>query len=164
MHVTRVARQVFKSKKDRSAAQLPFMDAFGLPAEGHSLELIFMKLVYAAHLLREAFSAKTLLQFVELFAGEAGIGSRVKSQGFLAAALDICISSQHDILTPQGFKLHVMVACCTVSSAKAWSGIVCSSWIWIGRRNTGRSAARPLGHQWRANVKRGNALMLRQVG
>ena len=43
------------------------------------------------------------------------------------------------------------------------SGLVCTSWVWIGRSQTGRNAKRPLGNIKKTSVAQGNAHMRRQV-
>ena len=100
---------------------------------------------------------------VEVFAGTAGIASHVHRRGVNAVALDYCINAAYDITTAFGFKLHVMAVCCTEHGFKIWSGIESTSWVWIGRKSTGRSAAHPLGHAWSTKVQQGNAHMRRQV-
>lgn len=104
------------------------------------------------------------LHSVELFAGKKAISRWTHSMGFRTEVLDKTYSKDAamDITTPHGFQHALGLASRLVQGATAWAAPVCSSWVWVSRSSTGRSAARPAGKTSCPSVQEGN-LMVKQT-
>ena len=162
LEISAAVRQQYRSRADKSATHKALCSAFSVCSSTHSLERVFCKLVYITVRVRRDVPPEDLLDFVEYFAGRGGISRCMAERGLNVFAFDFLTSSRYDVLSPEGFRLHVIAACFTAATANTWSGIECSSWVWVCRAITKRTRRRPLGSRRVAAVRNGNAHLIRQ--
>ena len=115
-----IVQSVFSSGTAKRNAEDILAVALEVQLFQYSVEVLFLRLLYAAHTIRERAPTRSLLQFIEFFAGAAGITQQLSMLGCVVCAFDLCIDSRHDITQGPGFKLYLLACCCTAPSAKAW--------------------------------------------
>lgn len=71
---------------------------------------------------------------------------------------DDCVNQ--DILSPSGFAFALALLLRARPGSVVWFAIVCSTWVWVSRYSTGRSAWNPLGRRTKATVE-ANFMMAR---
>ena len=78
--------------------------------------------------------------------------------GFQACALDKTYSSADtmDICTENGFRHALQLACRLMPGSTCWAAPVCSSWVWVSRSSSRRTATRPEGDTKISWVSQGN--------
>jgi len=154
---------VYASRHEEWEAEQILINALQSNGFQYSVYDVFCRLLYAAQVIRETAPAGNLLQFIEFFAGRAGHARYLSRMGCATQAFDLRIDPCHDINSDSGFNLYLVACCSTLVSSIAWSGLVCTSWVWIGRSQTGRNAKHPLGNEHKTMVAQGNGHMRRQV-
>eukprot|EP00959_Pyramimonas_sp_CCMP1952_P460456 9479914-Pyramimonas_sp.AAC.1 len=83
--------------------------------------------------------APTRVDSVELFAGCRSVTNGVRSYGCSGVALDFkTISDQDDITSTDGFLRALLYVMCLKPGGLLWAAPPCSTWVWIGRKQTGR--------------------------
>ena len=101
---------------------------------------------------------------IEYFAGEGNILSELIARGYTAKAFEILNDPfSQDTKCPKGFcnALH-MALTVHPHSLTHWA-CVCSSWIWLCRSQTLRSAFYPLGDSSQGFVKDANTMVSKMV-
>jgi len=127
--------------------------------------VILMKLMYL--ILTAPCIAKQLRKHIdalELFAGERAISEATLRAGRKACSYDIVIDPVgNNIMGTVGW----LCACVLTLKLKPGSQVntapVCSSWTWMNRATSGRSAVFPLGNKHVKSVAVANAMVSRQV-
>ena len=86
----------------------------------------------------------------------------VKGLGFDAVGLDFStIDPGDNINTPGGFCKAVLYTIALRADGLLWAAPPCSSWVWLSRGSSGRSAQNPMGSQKYANVRLANQQVAR---
>jgi len=104
------------------------------------------------------------LDAVEYFAGRAAVTRALQAIGFQAVPYDVSYAMNgQNILSDKGFALALQLAL-----RLKWGGFcmlapVCSSWVWMSRAATKRSATEPMGDTTVRCVAEGNLMLARVV-
>ena len=121
------------------------------------------KLLTAAQLIDEVAKAykdtKMTRHLVEVFCGAHQLSEAAAQHGWNAAMYDKTLNNENDILTTVGLAMLVVAIMSLKPKSVCWFGVPCSSWVWISRSGTGRSAARPEG--WNNAYTRGQMRLQR---
>jgi|AACY02.16.fsa_nt_gi hypothetical protein len=99
---------------------------------------------------------------LEIMAGNGEITSAVNNHG-PCMPFDLCYETGMDILTDRGFSMLVRLALRVKPSGTCWMAPCCSTWIWIGRRGTGRTSTNPEGNETVARTCNSNIMVERCV-
>ena len=99
---------------------------------------------------------------MDMFSGMKAITRATQRLHLMAEALDKSYSTNPtmDLLKPAGFEHDLATACRLREGGTAWAAPVCSSWVWISRSVSERSATNPLGNSSRTFVQEGNTIVL----
>lgn len=104
------------------------------------------------------------LDAVEYMAGEAQISHAVARRGLNSVAYDKVYHHRlNDINTKEGFHVALELALRVSRHGCVWCAPVCSSWTWIGRAGSGRTARKAHGNPGVPRVRAGNAMVVRLV-
>ena len=98
------------------------------------------------------------LDVVEGFAGSARIAGAALQKGLRAVALDREFAGHMDILTDAGWLVWLTALLRLRRGGLLWLAPQCSTWVWMNRKSSGRSAENPLGFTGRPTVDEGNLL------
>lgn len=100
------------------------------------------------------------LQFIEYFAGTAGLTMAMLRRGLSAAAFDIIFQPvHHDCLTAVGLRCWLDALAATTPQAFTWCGTKCSSFVALSSSQAGRTPENGFrGNDWRPFVSEGNGL------
>ena len=149
-------RKAVKQKENakRRSAQLWKNQTQDIQAEGTLASLLAFVMPYLCAFGEQAAD----LQSLELFAGKKAISRATQKFGFQACALDKTYSSADtmDICTENGFRHALQLACRLMPGSTCWAAPVCSSWVWVSRSSSRRSATRPEGDTKISWVSQGN--------
>lgn len=97
------------------------------------------------------------LHAAEFFCGAATIATAFNTHDYPAIGLDIvCNPLYHDITLSSGFLYALWVVLSLKPNGLAWFATVCSTWVFLSRNSTGRSASEPLGRTHFEQVDNGN--------
>jgi hypothetical protein len=97
-----------------------------------------------------------------MFAGEAAVTCGLRSLGWRVLSLVIRYmrglerARAMDLCTPSGFAVALWAMMTLRRNGVAFFAPVCSSWVWINRATSKRSAAMPLGREDLLHVSQGN--------
>ena len=101
---------------------------------------------------------------VEIFAGCQSITNGLTRYGIPTASVDFqTVNGWDDINTSQGFLRALGCIMRLGPWGFIWAAMPCSSWVWIGRYQTGRNRDKPLGDQSKEFVCRANQQVCRIV-
>ena len=110
-----------------------------------------------------AIRAPTFLQFVEGFCGIGRLYDEALQVGLRARALDLSMSSAHDILDDRGFGMFLTTLLMLAPGSTFWLGVPCSTFVWIAMGHTHRRASNPEGDTTNRMVADANLLLFRVV-
>lgn len=85
------------------------------------------------------------LHVLDICAGAARITKWSELLGLNAMAMDRAYSADMDITTRKGLAMSILLLLRVVHGGIVFMGPQCSSWVWIGRSGTGRTAENPEG-------------------
>ncbi|CAK9103962.1 unnamed protein product [Durusdinium trenchii] len=110
------------------------------------------------------FNRENELQHVELFAGDCSVTCGEAMEGRRCIGLDIKIGGETmDLTTSTGF-IAALYQTCRLTPGSGWlAAPVCSSFVFMSRGTTKRSATRPLGEESYESVRVGNILTARTL-
>ena len=103
------------------------------------------------------------IDFSEQFAGTAVISAACRSLGLRGHSQDVLYSRAMNMLTPAGFALCALSTMRLRPGAILPMGPVCSSWVWMCRKQSRRSFTCPLGDEDAEFVAHGNLMISRVV-
>ena len=103
------------------------------------------------------------IDFSEQFAGTAVISAACRSLGLRGHSQDVLYSRAMNVLTPAGFALCALSTMRLRPGAILPMGPVCSSWVWMCRKQSRRSFTCPLGDEDAEFVAHGNLMISRVV-
>ena len=105
---------------------------------------------------------KYIYIYAQVFAGDHEVTQAQWRRGITAVPLDLRFDDVlHNILTPQGF-IHIChMTLCTIDGGSHNEAPVCSSWTFMNRGTSGRSASKPLGDTSRQYVREANCMVSR---
>lgn len=111
------------------------------------------------------FDKARTLDFSEMFAGVATVSNACKTLQLRGHTQDVALHPSMNILGCAGFALCLGSCLRLRAGGLLPMGPVCSSWVWLCRRNSGRSFANPCGEEdadWvaGANVMIGRVVLL----
>ena len=118
-------------------------------------------LLLATSYLAERSDLVRDLDFVELFAGEGQLSQAMTAAGLSSARYEIKDSAANNILSTAGFFRAVRLILRLRHGGLVWSGTPCSSWTFMNRGTSRRSAARPLGDEGQPTVTMANVIVAR---
>jgi hypothetical protein len=95
---------------------------------------------------------------VELFAGECAITNGCLGRGLDCKAFDKRFAPIMDIVTVDGFKLALKYVLSLKPNGCVWAAPECKTWVFIGRKGTGRTSSNPYGHSWKKRIKDANTI------
>lgn len=98
------------------------------------------------------------LDMVDLCAGVGRLARAAEMGGLLPCALDRAYADWLDFTTDEGLAVAAAAVLRVVPGGLCFAAPQCSSWVWVGRKTTGRSAASPLGNVDNPRVREGNVL------
>jgi hypothetical protein len=98
--------------------------------------------------------------FLEFFAGDQAVTKGLRLRGFVGDPIDVRLNADHDLLTPCGFLVAIVLICSVCKGGLVWLAPPCSTWVWMSRSSTGRHLD-PLGNRDNPNVERQNMLVSR---
>ena len=79
------------------------------------------------------------LDGVEIFCGARELTNACRRAGLAMACMDkATVDARHDVTQPEGIKIAINYLCRCRPHSLIWLGIVCSSWVFVGRSNAGR--------------------------
>jgi hypothetical protein len=113
-------------------------------------------------MLRCAGTASRDIDGIEYFSGVSAIQRALSNAGFFACGYDIIHGPMEDLLTVGGFVAAVQWARRLKPQGLTHWACVCSTWVWISRDSTGRSAENPLGCDSLSNEE-ANAMVSRMM-
>lgn len=141
---------------DPSLAKYIMRSVDGMPPV--LVPLLIWVLDYASRIQPPQAGWKARYDAIELFAGQAAISCGCAAAGLNAVAYDIEYGPSNDIMSESGFAR----ACELIMQASAhgmlWVGVVCSSWVWISRSGSGRSAESAEGFLQVPRIKSANRM------
>ena len=112
----------------------------------------------------QKFDGPRDLDSVEYMAGEAQISHAVARRGLNSIAYDkVYHHTLNDINTKEGFHVALELALRVSRHGCIWCAPVCSSWVWIGRAGSGRTAQKAHGNPRVPRVRAGNVMVVRLV-
>lgn len=129
----------------------PIMKHWSLQRQLHSL----VKRVF-----RNRQNGTSNLQFIEYFAGSAGLTFAMLCREVAAVAFDIMFQPEHhDCLSSLGLRCWLDALSGTVEGSMTWFGTKCSSFVALSASQAGRTAENGFrGLEWRPFVMEGNGL------
>ena len=99
------------------------------------------------------------LASVELFSGDQAISRAVRAAGYEAANFDVKDNRLNDLSTFTGFQLALGLVARLRVAGMCWAAPVCSSWVWVGRSQTQRTAQNPAGDRKNKLVSKANQMV-----
>ena len=94
---------------------------------------------------------------IEFFCGAATIATAFNDRDYAALGIDIILNPlHHDLTLSSGFVYALWMVMNLKPDGLAWFATVCSTWVYLSRNSTGRSAADPLGRTCFEQVDNGN--------
>jgi len=108
------------------------------------------RVIFNLHMMVTAVSGKPVcdIDCIDFFAGAARIKKSFRSLGFQAISYEKTDDPSHqDLLSFEGFITALIFVMRLKPSGITHWGTVCSTWVWVSRGATKRSAATPLGDQ-----------------
>ena len=93
---------------------------------------------------------------VENFAGKQELTRAYLAEGMPALALDRKYDEALDFAAPGGFKRAVCALRWLRAGGNAWLANECTTWIWVGRKQTGRCKERVDGNKTNPHVAEAN--------
>lgn len=128
----------------------PFMVGWSLPS-------MLLALLMRCHYHRQRGAA--VLQYVEVFCGKGNLSRACIAAGLLGVSLDICVNSQHDVLTSDGLRLLLLAITAAVPRALLWVATPCSSFVILSSSVCQRNLTNLyMGNTERFCVQQGNVL------
>ena len=118
--------------------------------------------MFALPLIEQHAPKKRDLDTLEVFAGCAAISRAVSALGLRSCAVDKEYSKvgQQDLCTPTGFLYTLKQLLRVRVGGGLWQAPECKTWIWIGRKQTGRSASNPTGGLENGKVLKANQMCI----
>lgn len=101
------------------------------------------------------------LDLVELFAGKGALTATFREGGRAAVAYDINAGAAENILTTAGWLRALTLVLRLRHGALLWAGVPCSSFVFINRGTSKRSASNPLGSPTQPTVQLANEIVAR---
>lgn len=101
------------------------------------------------------------VSFAEAFAGDHAWSRGMQFMGFEGRSFDMRFTPAHNFMRPAGFLALVATVMCMHKGAVLWLGTPCSTWVWMSRWSTGRSATCIIGNVSSAYIRAQNALISR---
>ena len=146
-----------RPSKDRRPASTPDLGDFGFVRQVPPI-LLALIFKYFELLLDADFSVRREYMSVELFAGEQAISKAVRKM-YPAASFDKRYGLNQDLATAAGFALALNLVLKILNHGMLWAAPVCSSWVWISRSRTGRSALNASGDLKHLSVRIANRMV-----
>lgn len=146
---------VFPDSQIRRNVHAAVCEAFP-ELQGHSFEDVVLLLLEVGVRLRQSPGR---IQFAEFFAGTAWVARGVARVGWACRALDAKYLPSHNILSRDGLRVWLLSTLDISRGGCQWLAPVCSSWVWLCRKQSGRSRSNPHGHSWKAFVQVGNRML-----
>ena len=103
------------------------------------------------------------LVFFELFCGAAANTKALKDLGYNAEGFDKIRGPIEDILEDPGYDLALFYTLCLLVAGSFWSGLECSTFIFMARNGTGRTICRPEGNYNCRRVRNANIMASRSI-
>lgn len=118
-------------------------------------------LFLATAYLCETMPIKRDLDMVELFAGRGSLTEAGKQIGLDCCKFDLVNTKADDILAVAGFLRALRLVLRLRVGGLLWAGTPCSSWVYMNRGTSCRTASEPLGNQSQPSVRRSNIMVAR---
>ena len=103
------------------------------------------------------------LVLFELFCGQAANTKALKALGYNAEGFDKIRGPIEDILEDCGYDLALFYTLCLLEGASFWSGLECSTFIFMARNGTGRTVWKPEGNYNCRRVRNANIMASRSI-
>ena len=103
------------------------------------------------------------LDMVEMYAGEAQLCKEATSAGLKAIPFEVTTNKHNNVMTDVGFLRAATLILRLKHGAVLWCGTPCSTWVFMSRGSTRRSATEPLGDEHVEKVRVSNCLVARTV-
>lgn len=103
------------------------------------------------------------LDFVELFSGEGHLASAMEAEGMSVARFEIKYNPDDNMLTTAGWLRALRLICRLRHGALLWAGIPCSSFVFLNRGTSHRTAQHPCGDEAVPSVKSANVIVSRVI-
>lgn len=101
---------------------------------------------------------------LEYFAGVGNVARAFAEAGYASYGFELKKNRvAMDILSPTGFAFAIKLAMQTCRGGFAWFAPVCSTWVWVSRYSTNRSAIYPMGNPGQPCVTDANVMISRVV-
>ena len=84
-----------------------------------------------------------------------------RAKGYNSEGYDISTNPKEDLSTTMGFILALRGVLRLKIGGLLWGGVPCSTWVYISRGTSGRSAAQPMGNTRMACVRAANLVTAR---
>jgi hypothetical protein len=103
--------------------------------------------------------------FLEFLAGDQAVTKGLRLRGFVGDPIDVRLNADHDLLTPCGFLVAVVLIFSVCKGGLVWLAPPCSTWVWMSRssmadiRHLTGGHLDPLGNRDNPNVERQNMLV-----
>jgi hypothetical protein len=95
---------------------------------------------------------------VELFAGKMAITNGCGSKHLCCQPFDKILNAVEDITTPAGFRQALVYVLRLKPNGVIWAAPECKTWIFIGRKGTGRSFLNPRGDERKKQIRNANLI------
>lgn len=134
----------------RNAAQLP---------------AVLVPLLLHAYTLIPAGSPERDLDSVEFMSGKAAVTRSAAALGLDSVGFDKSYhdNGEMDILTERGWRNAVLLTLRVRQHGSIWLAPVCSTWVWVGRFGSGRTAKHAGGNVLNQRTRIGNMMVVRCV-
>lgn len=103
------------------------------------------------------------LDVLELFAGEGQLSAAMEAEGLAVARFEIKQNPSDNMLTTAGWLRALHLTCRLRHGSLLWAGVPCSSFVYLNRGTSGRSASSPCGKQDVPSVKAANTIVNRVI-
>ena len=103
------------------------------------------------------------LVLFELFCGHAAHTNAMKDLGFNAVGFDKIRGSIEDIVEDSGYDFALFYTLCLEEDGSFWSGLECSTFIFMARNGTGRTTFRAEGNYNCQRVRNANLMACRSI-
>jgi hypothetical protein len=101
------------------------------------------------------------LDLFEMFAGMGNLSFAFRAKGFKSEGFDVSSNPKEDLSTTVGFILALRGVLRLKIGALLWGGVPCSTWVYISRGTSGRSAWQPMGNTTMPCVRAANLVTAR---
>ena len=133
------------------------------PLQGNLWRVPYMLKAFVDLLATPALASK-VTRGMERYCGQMAITKAFKNGGQAIVPMDKeTVSDEMDLCKDFGFIFAFWMCLIMVFGGFSWSGIVCTTWIWISRSTYGRSNAWPQGDLTKKKVRQGNKMVSREM-